>query len=131
MRGGRTAAETQLRDTSSRPKADLTSRTDVSFNALHIPGVLGITAGAATGASRDRRGGVEQVARHRYTAHADLRVRKDRSLFSSPYERKRMIVFPLRRPVELRAATASSRVAMVPMFVRNHPSPHPRFSCSP
>jgi hypothetical protein len=36
-----------------------------------------------------------------------------------------MIVFPLRRPVGLRAATASSRVAMLPMFVRSRPSRTP------
>jgi len=33
-----------------------------------------------------------------------------------------MIVFPLRRSVGLRAATASSRVATLPMFVRSRPS---------
>src|SRR5262245_25706044 len=32
--------------------------------------------------------------------------------------RTRMIVFPLRRSVAFKAATASSRVAMLPMFVR-------------
>ena len=36
--------------------------------------------------------------------------------------RTRMIVFPLRRSVRLKAATASSRVAMLPMFVRSRPS---------
>src|SRR5207237_9203394 len=38
------------------------------------------------------------------------------------YGRTRMIVFPLRRSVGLRAATASSRVATLPMFVRRRPS---------
>ena len=33
-----------------------------------------------------------------------------------------MIVFPVRRSVGLRAATASSRVATVPMFIRSRPS---------
>ena len=33
-----------------------------------------------------------------------------------------MIVFPLRRSVRLKAATAPSRVAMLPMFVRSRPS---------
>src|SRR5262252_2405883 len=36
--------------------------------------------------------------------------------------RTRMIVFPLIRSVGLKAATASSRVAMLPMFVRSRPS---------
>ena len=36
--------------------------------------------------------------------------------------RTRMIAFPLRRPVRLKATTASSRVAMLPMFVRSRPS---------
>src|SRR6266550_9622849 len=40
----------------------------------------------------------------------------------SPHGRTLMIVFPLRRSVGLRAATASSRVAMLPMFVRSRPS---------
>ena len=33
-----------------------------------------------------------------------------------------MIVFPLRRSVGLKAATASSRAATLPMFVRSRPS---------
>jgi hypothetical protein len=33
-----------------------------------------------------------------------------------------MIVFPVRRSVELRAATASSSVATLPMLVRSRPS---------
>ena len=33
-----------------------------------------------------------------------------------------MIVFPLRRSVRLKAATALSRAAMLPMFVRSRPS---------
>ena len=41
---------------------------------------------------------------------------------SSPHGRTRMIVFPLRRSVELKAATASSRVETLPMFVRSRPS---------
>src|SRR5207302_1073395 len=36
--------------------------------------------------------------------------------------RTRMIVFPLRRSVRLKAATASSRVETFPMFVRSRPS---------
>ncbi len=36
--------------------------------------------------------------------------------------RTRMIVFPVRRSVGLRAVTASSRVEMLPMFVRSRPS---------
>ena len=40
----------------------------------------------------------------------------------SRHGRMRMIVFPLRRSVGLRAATASSRVATLPMFVRSRPS---------
>src|SRR5262249_25404200 len=36
--------------------------------------------------------------------------------------RTRMIVFPLRRSVGFKAATASSRVETVPMFVRSRPS---------
>ena len=40
----------------------------------------------------------------------------------SPYGRMRMIVFPLRRSVGLRAATASSRVATMAMLVRSRPS---------
>src|SRR5215469_16666694 len=40
----------------------------------------------------------------------------------SPYGRTRMIVFPLRRSVGFKAATASSRVATLPMFVRSRPS---------
>src|SRR6266567_456522 len=36
--------------------------------------------------------------------------------------RTRMIVFPLRRSVRLKAATASSRVETLPMFVRSRPS---------
>lgn len=36
-----------------------------------------------------------------------------------------MIVFPLRRSVGSKAATASSRVENLPMFVRNRPSPYP------
>jgi hypothetical protein len=40
----------------------------------------------------------------------------------SPHGRTLMIVFPLRRSVGLKAATASSRVATLPMFVRSRPS---------
>jgi hypothetical protein len=36
-----------------------------------------------------------------------------------------MIVFPLNRSVELKAATASSRVETLPMIVRSRPVPHP------
>ena len=42
----------------------------------------------------------------------------------------RMIVLPLRRSVELNAATASSSVATVPMFVRSRPS-RTRWTISP
>ena len=41
-----------------------------------------------------------------------------------------MIVFPLRRSVGFKAATASSRVAMLPMFVRSRPS-RTRWTISP
>jgi hypothetical protein len=59
-----------------------------------------------------------------------VRKRSDRADFdgmyarytSSPHGRTRMIVFPGRRSVGLKAATASSRVATVPMFVRSRPS---------
>ena len=40
----------------------------------------------------------------------------------SPHGRTRMTVFPVRRSVELKAATALSRVATLPMFVRSRPS---------
>src|SRR5215831_377197 len=39
-----------------------------------------------------------------------------------PYGRTRMIVFPLRRLIGFKAATASSRVETLPMFVRSRPS---------
>src|SRR5215471_16728659 len=39
-----------------------------------------------------------------------------------PHGRTRMIVFPLRRSVGFKAATASSRVETLPMFVRSRPS---------
>lgn len=42
--------------------------------------------------------------------------------FLVPYGRTRMIVFPLTRSVGLKAATASSRVAILPMFVRSRSS---------
>lgn len=42
--------------------------------------------------------------------------------FLVPYGRTRMIVFPLIRSVGLKAATASSRDATLPMFVRSRPS---------
>src|SRR5262249_59908431 len=38
------------------------------------------------------------------------------------HERTRMIVFPARRAVALKVATASSRAETLPMFVRNRPS---------
>src|SRR6266576_107546 len=40
----------------------------------------------------------------------------------SPHGRTRMIVFPLIRSVRLKAATASSRAAALPMFVRSRPT---------
>src|SRR3954471_18842924 len=47
----------------------------------------------------------------------------DRSHASTiPYGRTRMIVCPLMRSVGLNAATASSRDATLPMFVRSRPS---------
>ena len=66
----------------------------------------------------------DQSAPHHpgHAADADPRGGQDRSLSPSPHGRTLMIVFPLRRPVGLRAATASSRVATVPMFVRSRPS---------
>lgn len=48
----------------------------------------------------------------------------------APHGRTRMTVFPLRRLVELKAATASSRVATVPIFVRTRPS-RTRWAISP
>src|ERR1700746_2529021 len=39
-----------------------------------------------------------------------------------PHGRTRMIVFPLIRSVRLKAATASSRAATLPMFVRSRPT---------
>src|SRR5262252_6468384 len=59
-----------------------------------------------------------------------VRKRGDRADFDKmyarytprPHGRTRMIVFPLRRSVRLKAATALSRVAMLPMFVRSRPS---------
>ena len=48
----------------------------------------------------------------------------------SPHGRTRMIVFPVRRSVGLKAATASSRVATVPMFPRSRPS-RTRWTISP
>ena len=59
-----------------------------------------------------------------------VRKRGDRADFDKIYARytpsahgrTRMIVFPLRRSVRLKAATALSRVAMLPMFVRSRPS---------
>jgi hypothetical protein len=50
------------------------------------------------------------------------RCRHERSACPSPHGRMRMIVFPLSRSVGLRAATASSRPATVPMLVRSRPS---------
>jgi hypothetical protein len=41
---------------------------------------------------------------------------------ASPYGRTEMIVLPLTRSVGLKAATASSRVAILPMLVRSRPS---------
>src|SRR5947207_13985179 len=50
------------------------------------------------------------------------RVGQNRSLSLRPHGRTRMTVFPGRRSVELKAATASSGGATVPMFVRRRPS---------
>ena len=47
---------------------------------------------------------------------------QNRSPSRSPHGRTRMTVFPERRSVELKAATASSRVETLPMFVRSRPS---------
>src|SRR5581483_3085926 len=52
----------------------------------------------------------------------DPRGGHNRSPSPSPHGRTRMIVFPLRRSVGLKAATASSRVETLPMFVRSRPS---------
>lgn len=57
-----------------------------------------------------------------------LVVRAERSLCC--YGRTRMIVFPGRRSLELKTATASSSVATVPIFVRNLPS-RTRWTISP
>src|SRR6185295_12842098 len=55
---------------------------------------------------------VSAVVRLRPTAYS-------RSPSQSPHGQTRMIVFPWRRPVELKAPTASSRVETMPMFVRS------------
>src|SRR5262249_47462367 len=55
-------------------------------------------------------------------ADDDPRGGQNRSPSPSPHGRTRMIVFPLRRSVGLKAATASSRVDTLPMFVRSRPS---------
>ena len=64
----------------------------------------------------------------RHFRHHD-RFHLNTSLYQSPLRRNwgrcrrtLMIVLPLIRPVGLRAATASSRVATLPMFVRTRPS---------
>src|SRR3954466_1966446 len=59
--------------------------------------------------------------RLRPAAHAEATGGSE-SCVNDPYGRTRMIVCPLIRSVELKAATASSRVATVPMFVRSRPS---------
>ena len=55
-------------------------------------------------------------------ADDDPRRGQNRSPSPSPHGRTRMIVFPLIRSVGLKAATASSRAATLPMFVRTRPS---------
>ena len=55
-------------------------------------------------------------------ADDDPRGGQNRSPSPSPHGRTRMIVFPLIRSVGLKAATASSRAATLPMFVRTRPS---------
>src|SRR4051794_17651113 len=52
------------------------------------------------------------------------------SHFLFPHGRTRMMVFPLIRLVGFRAATASSMLAMLPMFVRSRPS-RTRWTISP
>src|SRR5262245_32459840 len=52
----------------------------------------------------------------------DSRGGQNRSPSPSPHGRTRMIVFPLRRSVALKVATASSRAETLPMFVRSRPS---------
>src|SRR5215470_2851327 len=47
---------------------------------------------------------------------------ENRSPSQSLHGRTRMIVFPARRSVGLKAATASSRAETLPMFVRSRPS---------
>jgi transposase len=55
--------------------------------------------------------------------HDRLHLTTSRSLLSPrPYGRTLMIVLPLIRSVGLKAATASSRVETLPMFVRSRPS---------
>src|SRR6516165_6502953 len=60
------------------------------------------------------------IGRSRPTWTAVGRLRG--SMGARPYGRTRMIVFPLRRSVGFKAATASSRVETLPMFVRSRPS---------
>src|SRR5262252_7358187 len=67
-------------------------------------------------------GRTQKVDRPSHLADTDPRGGQDRLPSPSPYGRTMMIVFPLRRSVELRAATASSRDVVVPMFVRSRPS---------
>src|SRR4051794_39596546 len=66
---------------------------------------------------RGRRGVLLDGGRAR-VAELITRSGKYRSLSASPHARTLMIVFPLRRSVELSAETASSRVTTLPMFVR-------------
>src|SRR3954451_2916174 len=77
-----------------------------------------------SGRPRSRAGSTEScsaVARIS-AADADPRGGAGPVAAPDPHGRTLMIVFPLRRAVELKAATASSRVATVPMFVRSRPS---------
>src|SRR5689334_10224920 len=52
-----------------------------------------------------------------HAANDDQREGQNRSPCPIPHGRTRMIVFPLRRSVGFKAATASSRFATLPMFV--------------
>src|SRR4051812_47242681 len=88
------------------------------------------TPGTADTCIRDY--GSSSVMRHGLDPAADTDTRggQDGSPSLAPYGRTRMIVFPLMRSVGLKAATASSRVATLAMFVRSRPS-RTRWTTSP
>ena len=76
-------------------------------------------SGANKEASRRSQAGDD---RHDPKGDDDPRGGQNRSPSPSPHGRTQMIVFPLRRSFGFKAATASSRVETLPMFVRSRPS---------